>query len=166
MKRIFLTLTAVLFAMSMQAQLKIGATGGVPTGDPADFYTFDFGADIYYYFLGADDELLNIGATAGYQHFVGDDITIGNITETFPAAQFLPLAGAARINLLKLLEFGPDIGYALGLNDGNDGGFYWRFSAGLDFGTFELNAFFYNVSIETANQGSLGIGLLYDFEGN
>ncbi len=153
MKRILLALTVGLFALSANAQLKIGATGGAPTGDLSDDYSISFGADLYYYFLGADDELLNFGGTAGYQHFVGDDVTIGNVTETFPAAQFLPLAGVARVNILEILTFGPDIGYALGLNEGNEGGFYWRAVAGLDFGHLELNAFFYNIAIESDNQG-------------
>ena len=163
MKRILLALVFVCTSISLQAQLKIGLDGGVPTGDLSDIYTFTFGADMYYYFLGGDDELLNIGATAGYQHLVGGEIL--NTGQNYDAAMFLPLAGAARINLLKLLEAGADVGYALGLNDGNEGGIYWRAVAGIDFGTIEVNAYFLNVSDDGFNTGSLGVTLIYDLGG-
>jgi hypothetical protein len=164
MKRILLSMAILFGSLTMQAQLKIGLDGGIPTGDLSDIYSFTFGADVYYYFLGADDELLNIGATAGYQHFVGAEIL--NTGENFDAGMFLPLAGAARLNLLKIVEAGADIGYALGLNDGNDGGFYWRAVAGLDFGKLELNAYFLNVANDGFNTGSLGASIIFDLEGN
>lgn len=152
-----------LFALSANAQLKIGLDGGVPTGDLSEIYNFTFGADVYYYFIGADDKLLNIGATAGYQHFVGSEIL--GTSENYNAAMFLPLAGAARLNLLKLFEVGADIGYSLGLNDGNEGGIYWRAVAGVDFGTLELNAYFLNVADDGFNIGSFGASILYDLGG-
>ena len=163
MKRILLAAAILLGTFSANAQLKIGLDGGAPTGDLSDIYTFTFGADVYYYFLGADDELLNIGATAGYQHFVGGEIL--NTGKNYDAAMFLPLAGAARLNLLKILEAGADIGYSLGLNDGNNGGFYWRAVAGVDFGKLELNAYFLNVSDNGFNTGSLGASIIFDLEG-
>lgn len=163
MKRLLLSMAILLGTFTMQAQLKIGLDGGVPTGTLSDIYTFTFGADVYYYFLGADDELLNIGATAGYQHFIGDEIL--NTGENYDAIMFMPLAGAARLNLIKILEVGADVGYSLGLNDGNDGGFYWRAVAGLDFGALELCAYFYNVSDNSINTGSLGASIIYDLEG-
>ena len=169
MKRILLSAAVLLIGLSAQAQLKVGVNGGLPVGDFSDFYKANFGADVYYYFVGADDEFFNLGLASGYSFFAGDDLEILGFTVDVENAQFVPIAAAGRINLLEFLTAGADVGYGLGINDGNDGGFYYRATAGLDFGPVEISAFYlgyrFEESGETATLGSLGIGLLYDFEG-
>ena len=170
MKRILLSAAVLLIGFSASAQLKIGVNGGLPIGDNSDFYNANFGADLYYYFVGADDEFLNIGVASGYSFFAEGDANLGGLALEVENTQFIPVAAAARINFLEFLTAGADIGYGIGLNEDVDGGLYYRATAGLDFGPIEVSAFYLAYNIDgvggTSALGSLGIGLLYDFEGN
>ncbi len=169
MKRFALITLFLLFAMNMHGQFKAGINGGIPSGDYADYYSFSFGVDLYYLF-GEPDALLNIGANAAFLNYVGEELGSGASNIEIEAAQFIPLAAVARLNLLNFITLGPDVGYALGLNDGNDGGFYWRGVVGLIFvNTIEIDLFYHSVSFESIPYteskplGSIGIGLLYEF---
>ncbi len=169
MKRILLSFTIILLALSAQAQLKIGVNGGLPIGDFSDSYSANFGLDAYYYFIGGDDELLNIGLASGFSFFAGDDAEVSGITVEVDNAQFIPLAAAARVNFIEFLSFGVDLGYGLPVGSESDGSIYYRASGGLDFGSLELNAFFLGYGFSEGNQSatlnSVGIGILYDLGG-
>ncbi|AWX44388.1 hypothetical protein HME9304_01388 [Flagellimonas maritima] len=64
------------------------------------------------------------GATTGFSNFLGKAETVAGIEIDNDDLQFIPLAASIRFRLLKNLCVGPDIGYAIPLNDGGDGGFY------------------------------------------
>ncbi|HPF96717.1 MAG TPA: hypothetical protein PLZ00_04795, partial [Mangrovimonas sp.] len=40
--------------------------------------------------------------------------------------QYIPIAGAGRFNINEKMAAGIDAGYAVGISDNNDGGFYFR----------------------------------------
>jgi hypothetical protein len=170
MKTTLLTALGILLGLTLQAQLKIGVNGGLPIGDLSDEYAANFGADIYYYFVGGEDDFYDFGLTAGYSLFTGNESEVSGVIVDVDNAQFMPLALAGRVNLWELLTAGADIGYGLGLNDGNDGGFYYRLAAGLDFGAIEISALLLGYNFEaptgTSSLNSFGIGLLYELGRN
>ena len=165
MKKLFLAAVVAVFSVaSMQAQtFKVGATLGLPAADASDISTFVLGVDAYYYFTDVD-ALIEIGATAGFRNFFGDDIEIGDQTVSVDDGQFLPLAAAGRVKIFGLLSGGVDIGYALGINDGNDGGFYFRPVVGFDIAdTIELNASYESITNDGVTWGNINLGVLFEF---
>ena len=122
-------------ALHKEIEIKAGAVLAIPTGDAADFSGFGLGADVYYMF-GKEDAWLNFGPTVGFRNYFGKEIEADLFGETFSIdvgdVQFLPLAGAFRAKAFGLLNWGTDIGYAVGISDGNDGGFYFRPIVGVE----------------------------------
>lgn len=164
MKKIILVcFVALCSGLMMQAQtFKVGATLGLPAADAADVSTFVLGIDAYYYFTDIDD-FIEIGATAGFRNFFGDEIRVGGETFDIDDQQFLPLAAAARLKLFGIVSGGADLGYAIGLTDGLDGGFYFRPVVGIDIAdAIELNASYESIS-DAATWGNFNVGVLFEF---
>ena len=119
MKKLLLVTVAIFaFAtVSAQGQFKAGVFGGLPIGDAGDLSTFTLGVDVSYLFEMSED--FDLGPAIGFSNsfldddFVGDDI------------QFLPIAAAGRYSVSDKFTLGADLGYAVGVNEGNDGGFYY-----------------------------------------
>ncbi len=164
MRSSILTLVFLVCGIAANAQFKVGGNLGLPAGDISDYYKVSAGLDLYYMFGKSKDALLKFGATSGFLYYA-DDVGGGG---DFKDASFIPIAGAARITFLSTLTFGPDIGYAIGLdeisiNDGTDSGFYWRAVLGIDLGNIiELNAFYHSISAGTTFS-SVGGGILFVF---
>lgn len=157
MKKLLIASLLLLGMSSMYGQgvFKVGVVGALPSGDASDFSTFGLGVDTYYMF-GRNNAWLNFGPTVGFRNYFGKD--------EFDDVQFLPLAGAFRAKLLGFLNWGSDIGYAVGINDGNDGGFYIRPIVGLDIAnTVELNASYEIVMLDGGNWNALTFGILFEF---
>ncbi|WP_193711168.1 hypothetical protein [Salegentibacter sp. BLCTC] len=145
-------------AMNSQT-FKLGASAGIPTADAGDISSFVLGVDAYYYFTNVD-AFAELGLNAGFRNYFGEEISDGiEIDDT----QFLPLAAAARLKLFGILSGGADIGYAIGISDFVDGGFYFRPVVGIDIAdTIELFAS-YEVIADEATWGSLNAGILFEF---
>ncbi len=158
MKKILLFLIGAFLITSLQAQgtFKIGISGGIPLGDASDISTFALGGDVYYLF-GKRSALVRLGPTVGYRNFFGEEISPGL---TIDDAQFVPVALAGRVSILGILQGGVDVGYALGISDFLDGGFYIR--PVIAFGIlrlFELTFSYESIS-DNATWGNANIGLL------
>ncbi len=110
-------------AMNAQGQFNVGAFGGLPIGDAGDFATFAIGLDLSYMFEVSDD--FEVGPVTGLSHSFGDEITILGVTLDVNDVTFLPIGGGFRFNAAESFSLGGDVGYAIGINDGNDGGFYY-----------------------------------------
>jgi hypothetical protein len=165
MKKLLLVAVVTCFSLTcMNAQtFKVGASIGLPAADAADFSTFVLGVDAYYYFTNVD-AFVELGATAGFRNFFGDEIEILGQTVDIDDQQYLPLAAAARLKLFGIVSGGADLGYAIGINDGNDGGFYFRPVVGIDIAdTIELNVSYENISNDGVNWGNLNAGVLFEF---
>ncbi len=158
MKQTILIMFALFVAISAQAQgsFKIGANVGAALSDAGDVADITLGIDAYYMF-NKKDAWLNFGPTVGYQHFFTD------FQEDLGDAQFLPVGVAGRFKAFGVLDLGADAGYAFGLSDFLDGGFYIRPVVGIDI----LNAVELFVSYETifddATWGSANVGFLIEF---
>lgn len=156
-KFLIVAVISVMGLTTLNAQeggIKLGVTLALPVGDLGDVSSFGAGLDFAYLYTVADS--FQIGAATGYQHYFlksdleGDD------------AQFIPLAAAARFDLDGLF-FGADLGYALGLNDGNDGGFYYRPKVGYSLGNISVIGSYIGISSDGASLSSIGLGVEFGF---
>lgn len=106
---------------------KAGFHGAIPVGETADIASFSLGVDLFQHW-GVSKEI-DLGIATGFTNaFLKDEIEVNGITiETdFDNVQFLPVAGLIRIYPTSSFNLGADVGYAVGINEGNDGGFYYR----------------------------------------
>ncbi len=159
MKKVVLTLVLIFTAIALQAQRNVdrtnfraGVNGGLVIGDFSEAYSFGLGVDMYHHWGVAKP--LDIGVTAGFFNAFGSKENIsagGLVVETeFDNIQFLPVGASIRIYPTSSAGFkiGSDVGYAVGINKGNKGAFYYRPSLGVDFsnGASELNISYLAVS--------------------
>jgi hypothetical protein len=161
MKKFILIACFVLFNLSTinSQTFKIGASAGIPMADAADVSSFVLGVDAYYYFTD-QDAFFEFGLNAGFRNFFGDTI-IGDIS--IDDGQFIPVAAAARLKFFGIFSGGADVGYAFGITDYLDGGFYIRPVVGVDIlDILELNLSYENISDE-ATWGNLNVGFLFQF---
>lgn len=126
MKKLLLLTACVAFcvsSMNAQGEFNAGVSGGLPIGDAGDLATFSVMVDVGYFFEVSD--AFKAGPFVGFQQNFGDsfDTVIGSID--IPDVQFLPVGGGARFMVADAFTLGADLGYAVGINDGNDGGFYY-----------------------------------------
>lgn len=158
--RVFLVILFLLTAgLSMQAQrvdrtnFRAGINGGLVVGDFSEAYSFTLGVDLYHHW-GLSREI-DLGIATGFsnafgetQEASGDDISV---TTKFDNIQFVPLAGSLRIYPTDGFKFGADVGYALGINSGNEGGLFYRPSIGIDMngGTKEFHVSYFAVNGDT-----------------
>ena len=165
MKKFILIAVLVFSGWTAQAQAQdefvLSGEIGLPIGDASDFTTFNFGIQVGY-LLGVA-ESVQVGGKLGYSHSFGDEIDtlLGPID--LDDVQFLPIAAAGRYHFSDVFLFGLDLGYAVGLNDGNEGGFYYSpyFAYGVS-DNVDLFAAFRGVS----NDGSfdvISIGVEFGF---
>ena len=163
MKKTFFLLAFLMLSTALMAQKHwtFGLNGGIPSGDVSDTHNFHASVDMAY---RVDIiRLLDIGGMAGYSHYFGDSITEGTVDIDYDDLQFIPLGGTARLRLLSILFLGTDLGYAIGINDGNEGGFYLRPQIGLNLGIVNVLASYENISVDGGNIGSLNGGLEIKF---
>ena len=154
MKKLLLTLMIVCsmgicnsFAQ-VTKDFKVGVHAGIPVGDMADFSDYNAGADVAYLFGLAG--IVELGPLVGYSRYFVDDVDLD--------ASFLPVAASGRIDLGPIFA-GLDLGYAVGLNDGNDGGFYYRPKIGFGFLGLNLVGSYSAISMDGEEVSSVNLGL-------
>lgn len=126
MKKTIFAAFLLMAGLSLQAQAgpSVGVNLGLPTGDAGDVSSFSLGIDITYLWNVSDK--FDAGAAVGFSNAFGKEIDTGLGSFQIDDIQFLPIAAAGRVHLTEDFSAGVDLGYALGINDGNDGGFYYR----------------------------------------
>ena len=148
-----------------RTNFRVGLNAGTVTGDFSDFYSFTLGVDVLHVW-GLSREL-DLGLATGFTNAFGEEETFteGDITvETeFDNAQFIPVAAAVRVYPTYGFKFGGDVGYAIGVNEGNEGGFYYRPIIGVDVnGSTELNVSYTAVQ-DDETFSSILLGVLFLF---
>lgn len=157
---LFMMLFAVTSAFS-QSNFKIGVNAGIPVGDVEDLATFQLGADVAYLYPVSD--LFSVGGLLGYSYYFGDEVNtpLGNVdVDDF---SFLPIAASARFGFANSLFVGADLGYAIGIDEGNDGGFYYRPKVGYSFGGVALIASFAGIAEDGGDVSSVNLGVEFGF---
>lgn len=105
-----------------QGDIKVSGHLGVPIGDASNISDFAFAVDLGYFF--EINDAFSAGPTIGYSHSFGDDVNSPIISAEIDDIQFLPIGGEARYHFNNFFV-GGGLGYALGINEENDGGFYY-----------------------------------------
>ncbi len=161
MKKVLLVAVLSVFTFTANAQsFSVGVNVGLPTGDMSDFSSLALGADVNYMF--ASDTEISFGVSAGVINYFGKDVTILGITVDLGNVTFLPLAGAVRYSLSEKFNLGADLGYAVGINDGNEGGFYYKPMIGYRLSEkMELNASYSGVSSDGITASNFGVGIMF-----
>jgi len=163
MKKLLL-LSMLIFAVSaVQAQeIKVGAHVGIPVGDSSDNSNFDLGADVAYLF--SPIEMFQVGPMLGLSHYFTEEIEYyGAPSVDPPDATFLPIAASGRVSLGDAVFAGADLGYAVGLNDGNDGGFYYRPKLGFDLLGIWVVGSYEGISMDGGSVSSVNVGVEFGF---
>lgn len=166
MKKLLLLAAFVVFGMSSsiaQNQFRAGLSGGLPIGDAGDLATFAIAVDLGYLFEISDT--FSAGPTTGYSNSFGDEIEIGGITFEVEDVQFIPLAAAARVDVSDSFTLGGDVGYAIGINDGNDGGFYYSPRAQYSVSELIDIVFAYRgIAVDGGSWDILSLGIEFGFD--
>lgn len=161
MKKLIFALTVflVLGVYSLQAQWKLGVHAGVPVGDEfvKEAFSFNAGADVAYLFGVAD--VLEVGPMLGYMHYFGDSGEEDGFEWEVDDAQFLPIAASGRVSLGATVFVGADLGYAVGMNDGNDGGFFYRPKLGFGIAAVNIIGSYSGVSMDGGTVSSVNVGI-------
>lgn len=164
MRKLLLIASLALFAISANGQNEFrGGLGlGLPIGDAGDLATFNIAVDLGYLFEITEE--VQVGPTIGYSHSFGDsiDTIIGSID--VDDVQFVPIAATGHYNFTDEFWFGLDLGYALGINDGNDGGFYYspRFAYGVT-ERIDILAAFRGISLDGGSWDIISLGVEIGF---
>ena len=163
MKPIYLVFLAVLLAGNLHAQqgFKLGIHGSLPVTEAANnAVSLVAGVDVGY--MRALGEVVDLGAMVSFIH--GFPEKYGNQGANLPSVEFLPLAASVRIWPSNSFSFGADGGYALGLNDGNDGGLYYKPIIGYLMGAqTEINLSYTGISVDGFDWATVNFGILYTF---
>ena len=164
MKNLLLVCAITLFAISAHAQegFKLEIQGGLPYNDFNDEVSVTLGFHTGY--MRAINEWLDLGGAVGYIHGIPETYHTDVVLTDLPSVQFLPLAGSFRIWPSRDFSFGLDAGQALGLNEGNDGGLYYRPTIGFLFGTStEINLSYTNIGLDSRDWTTITLGIEYTF---
>ncbi len=167
MKTTQLIFILFLFAFGLQAQegFKLGLQAGLPIDDFNDEVSIAIGADVGY--MWALNELIDLGLTAGLIYGFHETFQSDVVVADLPDIQFVPVAASVRIWPSNSFSFGIDGGQAFGLNDGNDGGLYYRPVIGYLFNAnAEVNFSYTTINLDDRSWNSANLGILYTFPSN
>jgi hypothetical protein len=165
MKKLLLVAAIAVFSISnttAQTGFEVGVNFALPVGDAADFSTFSIGLDAAYFYEVSEN--FDTGVSTGFTNAFGDSVKIGGIELDSDDVQFIPIAAVARFHVIKNLYVRADIGYALGINDGNDGGFYYRPLISYKFTEMiGANISYTGISLDGGDWSTVGLGIEFSF---
>lgn len=162
MKNKIALLVLFLFSATIFAQegVKIGIQGSFPFNDFSDAVVLSASVDLGY--MHALGEVVDAGVMTGFINGFPDNFDGG---PDLPSIQFLPLAGSFRIWPSNSFSFGGDVGYGVGINDGNEGGLYYRPIIGYLFGTnTEVNFSYTGIQLDGATWSTVNVGILHTIQ--
>ncbi len=162
MKTRILVFLSICLTTGLLAQegVKIGLQGGLPFDDFNNEVSVVVGANVGY--MWALNKTLDLGITAGFLNGFAETYQSDVILTDLPNVQFAPLAGSVRIWPSRSLSFGVDAGQAFGLNDGNDGGLYYRPQMGYLMGPrTEVNLSYSSIDLDERAWTTVTLGVLY-----
>jgi hypothetical protein len=159
----YLVVLAVLVAgtgLFAQEGIKLGLQGSFPFNDFSDAVVLSVAVDVGY--MHALGEVVDVGVMTGFINGFPDNFDGG---PSLPSVQFLPLAASVRIWPSNSFSFGGDVGQALGINEGNDGGLYFRPIIGYLFGTnTEVNFSYTGIKLDGATWSTVNVGILHTIQ--
>lgn len=139
MKKLLLVGAFALLGSAVNAQegFKLGGHIGIPVADASDVSSFTLGVDASY--MWNITKGLDLGVASGYSHFFGKD--------NFDDFGFIPVAVSGKYKFSGAPIFvGLDLGYAISVKDGMDGGFYAQPKFGYQMSKGELYIGYQSIS--------------------
>lgn len=161
-KFVLFTLALTFGVLTVQSQGRFQAGGhlGLPVGDAGDLATFAIALDLAY-ILEINDNI-SAGPAIGYSHSFGDEIDTGLGSIEIDDVQFLPIGGRAQFNITDQFLARAELGYALGINDGNDGGFYFSPQVGYSVSDgLDIIAAYRSVSVDGGSWDMITAGISF-----
>ncbi len=161
MKKILVFGCMLLLGVSLQAQegFNLGINLGLPVGDASDLSSFSLGVDANY--LWNVSESLDVGVATGFTNAFGKTFEILGEEFDVEDVQFIPIAAAGRYHVTDKFRAGADVGYAIGINDGNDGGFYYRPILAYSLSqSMEVNFSYTGISLDGATWSTINLGFM------
>lgn len=166
MRKLLLLSLVLVMGQGVFAQgFQLSANAGIPVGNASDFANIAINVDAAYLFDAGGG--FSAGPVVGYSHsFVDFTQTVGPVRIDLDDVQFLPLAGRGSWNFADSWSFQGDIGFAIGLNDGNDGGFYYspKFVYWLS-NIVGLSAAYRGVAVSNGGWNMITLGVEFDLSG-
>lgn len=154
MKKIILTTAAIFafgFANAQSGAFKLGAHVGLPTGDIKDGSSVNLGADLSYTWSVAEG--LDAGIATGYTAYLLKKDIPGD------TPSFIPVAATAQFTLTNNWFIGADLGYAIGVSEGNDGGFLYQPKFGYQMEKAGLYVAYKGISVDGGTFSSINLGV-------
>ena len=147
------------FALQAQEGFNLGINFGFPTGDASDVSSFSLGIDVNHLWSVSDS--FDAGVATGFTNAFGKSVEIGGFDIEFDDFQFLPIAAAGRYHVSDKFRLGADLGYAIGISDGNDGGFYYRPMVGYGItDRIEANFSYTGISLDGGTWSTIVLGFM------
>ena len=166
-KTVVLAVALIAISFSSMAQyvdrssFKAGFHAGLPIGDASEISSFSLGLDLAYHW--GISEMFDAGISTGFINAFEDTESGVVIEGGFGDFQIIPLAAALRLYPTYDFKLGFDAGYAIGVNEGNEGGLYLRPMMGYNIsGNTELNVSYIDVS-NNGNFSMVALGVLFLF---
>lgn len=162
-KLVFLVVMGLTFySGSSQEGFKIGAQAGLPIGDYNDLVGVVVGADMGY--MWAPNKAFDLGVKVGIIHGFAERFKAETVSVKLPSIQFAPVAASVRLWPSRSFSLGGDVGQAFGLNEGNEGGFYYRPQIGFQVGPkSEVNFSYTAINGDNETWSTLTMGFVYTF---
>lgn len=146
----------VVGSFTANAQFNAGVNIGIPTGDLEPLTSFVYGAEVNYMFEVSED--FQAGPSISFMNYSGK--SVGGVS--LGDASFLPIAAAGRYNASESFVLGADLGYGIGVNSGNNGGFYYRPMVGYNISDkIMVQVHYSGVSNNGANANNIGAGVMF-----
>ena len=164
---LFLVLGIQLNAQNVDRSiLKVGFYAAMPIGDASDLANVGLGFDLFHHW--AISKKFDAGLTTGIQYFFGVDSTIDigstSVTTRGDDTIYLPAAALLRFFATKAINLGADIGYAFGLVESSESGFYYRPTLGIGVGnSTDLTASYTAIELEAGSWNTITLGLVVQF---
>ncbi len=161
MKKVVVILLFGLLSFGLNAQegFRIGIQGGLPIDDFNDEVSLMVGVDAgYMWVLG---EAMDLGVTTGYIHGFSESFGLADMVIELPNVEFVPLATSLKFWPTREFSLGGNVGYALGISEGNDGGLYYRPMIGYLFNqTTEINFSYTGISLDDRSWTTISVGIV------
>ncbi|WP_350287047.1 hypothetical protein [uncultured Croceitalea sp.] len=163
-------ITLFLASLSLQAQVdrtnfRAGINAGLVLGDFSDNYSLNLGLELQH--LWGLSREIDLGVATGFYNAFGEKQTLDeggiSIEIEFDNVQYIPAAAALRIYPTRGFKIGGDVGYAIGINEGNEGGLYYRPVLGVDINDVTEFNVSYTAIDDEVTFGAAMFGVLFLF---
>lgn len=158
----------VLFAVFMATALtssyaqngwKLGVRGGFPLAETEEISSFNLSADLFFHLPVSDR--VSLGGATGYTRFFGKTIDGGLFTVEVEDFSFIPVAFSARGSITNEAFLSADLGYAFGIEEDLDGGFYYQGKLGWTNTEIDVFIYYQGITLENDSATSLGAGIAF-----